>query len=75
MVSSEKLIEASDADHDGKLTLGEWVAASNARFARFDIDKDDALTLAEWEAGMNAEMPLPPPATEASAAKANADKR
>ena len=75
MVSSEKLIEAADADHDGKLTLGEWVAASNARFARFDTNKDDSLTLAEWQVGMNAEMPLPPPTPEASAAQTTAEKR
>ena len=56
-LSSEKLIEAADSDHDGKLTLGEWVASSNARFARFDADKDDALTLAEWQAGIAAETP------------------
>jgi hypothetical protein len=65
--SSEKLIEAADSDHDGKLTLGEWVAASNARFARFDTNKDDALTLAEWQAGVAAEMP--PGATPSPAAK------
>lgn len=56
-LSSEKLIEVADADHDGKLTLGEWVATANARFARFDRNTDETLTLAEWQAGMAAEMP------------------
>jgi hypothetical protein len=62
-LSSEKLIEGGDSDHDGKLTLGEWVASANARFAAFDTNKDDALTLAEWQAGIAAEAP-PPAAVE-----------
>ena len=75
MISSEKLIGASDADHDGNLTLGEWVAESNARFARFDRNKDNSLTLAEWQEGMNEEMPLPPPAPEAPVPSAKAAEK
>lgn len=72
-LSSEKLIEAADSDHDSKLTLGEWVAGSNARFARFDADKNDALTPAEWQSGIAAETPAQ--ATAADPAKPPAQRR
>lgn len=38
---------AMDADHDGKVTLAEALAASKARFAALDTDKDGKLSEAE----------------------------
>jgi hypothetical protein len=39
-----------DADHDGKITLAEALAASKARFAKLDADKDGKLSAAEQPA-------------------------
>ncbi len=36
-----------DADHDGKITLAEALAASKARFAALDANKDGVLSEAE----------------------------
>ena len=44
---SEKLIERADNDSDGKLTLAEFIADVNARFALVDGDKNGSLTPAE----------------------------
>jgi hypothetical protein len=41
---------AMDADHDGKVTQAEAMAASKARFAKLDIDGDGALSAAEQPA-------------------------
>jgi hypothetical protein len=38
---------AMDADHDGKITLAEALAASKARFAELDADKNGSLSEAE----------------------------
>jgi hypothetical protein len=38
---------AMDADHDGKITEAEALAASKARFASLDADKDGVLSQAE----------------------------
>lgn len=38
---------AMDADHDGKITLAEALAASKARFDALDADKDGKLSEAE----------------------------
>ena len=38
---------AMDADHDGKVTLAEALAASKARFDALDADKDGKLSEAE----------------------------
>jgi hypothetical protein len=50
-LSSEKKIATIDGDGDGKLTLAEHVAGSNAMFAGMDADKDDRLDRAEWDKG------------------------
>jgi hypothetical protein len=57
-----------DTDHDGKVTLAEFKAASAARqarmFARMDTNKDGKITQAEMEAGRKraeAEGRGPPP--------------
>lgn len=41
---------AMDADHDGKITLAEALAASKARFDKLDADKDGKLSAAEQPA-------------------------
>ncbi len=41
---------AMDADHDGKITEAEALAASKARFAALDTDKDGVLSPAEQPA-------------------------
>ena len=41
---------AMDADHDGKITEAEALAASKARFAKLDADKDGKLGAAEQPA-------------------------
>ena len=41
---------AMDADHDGKITLAEALAASKVRFAKLDADKDGKLSAAEQPA-------------------------
>jgi hypothetical protein len=38
---------AMDADHDGKITLAEALAASKAHFAELDADKNGSLSEAE----------------------------
>jgi hypothetical protein len=38
---------AMDADHDGRITEAEALAASKARFAALDVDKDGVLSPAE----------------------------
>ncbi|SFK62777.1 hypothetical protein [Caulobacter sp. UNC279MFTsu5.1] len=40
-------LAAMDADHDGKITEAEALAASKARFAALDADKDGVLSPAE----------------------------
>lgn len=49
-LSSEKLINASDSDGDGALTLAEYVAASNTAFERRDLGGDGMLSAEEWNA-------------------------
>lgn len=49
--SSEKLIERADNDGDRKLTLAEFIADVNRRFALIDLDKSGSLTPAEYYAG------------------------
>jgi Ca2+-binding EF-hand superfamily protein len=56
--ASEKRIAAGDSDGDGKLTLAEWVAMSNAEFARVDTNDDGVITREEWDAAQN---PAPAP--------------
>ncbi len=41
---------AMDADHDGKITQAEALAASKARFAKLDADDDGVLSQAEQPA-------------------------
>jgi hypothetical protein len=41
---------AMDADHDGKITEAEALAASKARFAALDVDKNGVLSEAEQPA-------------------------
>jgi hypothetical protein len=41
---------AMDADHDGKITEAEALAASKARFAALDADKNGVLSEAEQPA-------------------------
>lgn len=49
--SSEKLIERADNDGDDMLTLAEFVADVNARFAKADTDGDGFLSQEEFLAG------------------------
>ncbi|KQY30808.1 hypothetical protein ASD38_05410 [Caulobacter sp. Root487D2Y] len=44
------MMAAMDADHDGKVTEAEVLAASKARFARLDADKNGMLSEAEQPA-------------------------
>jgi Ca2+-binding EF-hand superfamily protein len=44
------MVAAMDADHDGKVTEAEALAASKARFAKLDADKDGSLSTAEQPA-------------------------
>lgn len=43
-------LSAMDADHDGKITEAEALAAAKARFAALDADKDGELSQAELPA-------------------------
>jgi Ca2+-binding EF-hand superfamily protein len=43
-------LAAMDADHDGKITEAEALAAAKARFAALDTDKDGVLSQAELPA-------------------------
>lgn len=56
--SSEKLIQRADNDRDNKLTLAEFIADVNARFALADRNKDGSLTPAEFYSG-HPEVPQP----------------
>jgi Ca2+-binding EF-hand superfamily protein len=49
--SSEKLIDRADNDGDRKLTLAEFIADVNARFALVDKDRDGKLTPQEFSEG------------------------
>jgi len=48
--SAEAIIAAADNDGDGKLTLAEWMANSNAQFAATDLNGDGVIDRAEWDA-------------------------
>ncbi len=48
--ASEKRIAAADSDGDGKLTLAEWVAMSNAEFSNADTNDDGSISREEWDA-------------------------
>jgi Ca2+-binding EF-hand superfamily protein len=52
----KRILALADADQDGKLTLGEWMAFNNARFDRIDANDDGFIDRAEW----NAPHPAPP---------------
>lgn len=45
-----KLLGIADNDHDGKLTLSEWMAFNNARFDLIDRNDDGVVDSAEWDA-------------------------
>lgn len=49
--TSAKIIAAADNDGDGKLTLAEFVARSNARFTEMDKNRDGLLDGPEWTSG------------------------
>jgi len=44
LLNEPEPIGAADADVDGKVTLAEWMAATDRRFAKLDHDKTGRLT-------------------------------
>lgn len=56
-LTPDKLMAIADADHDGKLTLAEWMAFANARFGLLDRNDDGFIDRAEWDAP---HPPIPP---------------
>ena len=52
------MLEAFDADADGKLTQAEIDAARSERFAKYDTNRDGALTVDEFE-GLFTEVARP----------------
>ncbi len=44
---SDRVFEALDTDHDGKISAAEWQAAGERRFARLDRNKDGVVTADE----------------------------
>lgn len=55
-LDAKRILALADADEDGKLTLGEWMAFNNVRFDRIDANDDGFIDRAEW----NAPHPAPP---------------
>ncbi|MCW1382316.1 EF-hand domain-containing protein [Novosphingobium sp. KCTC 2891] len=49
-LTTPHLLALADTDHDGKLTLAEWMAFANARFTRIDVNGDGFIDRAEWDA-------------------------
>jgi Ca2+-binding EF-hand superfamily protein len=64
-VSAERTIAEADNDGDGKLTLAEFIARSNGRFAQMDLNHDGVLDPDEWAKG---HRNVGAPATGAAAA-------
>lgn len=60
-IAPPQLTILGDSDGDGRLTLAEWMAASNARFDALDSNDDDVLDRAEWNAGEKAGPAEGPP--------------
>ena len=51
LLNEPQPIAAADADLDGKVTLAEWMAMTDRRFAKLDYQKTGRLTLASLLAG------------------------
>ncbi len=65
--SSEQLIAEADQDHDGKLTLAEWIAHEGRMFKAADENGDGKLSKAEWLTLPRLEDPQPTPSASADA--------
>lgn len=49
-LTPDKLLAIADNDHDGRITLSEWIAFANARFGLLDRNGDGFVDQAEWSA-------------------------
>lgn len=65
--SSAQQIAEADQDHDGKLTLAEWIAHEGRMFKAADQNGDGKLSQAEWLMLPKLEDPRPAPSASAGA--------